>query len=52
MPDGWPQVNPLWCDDDGTYVRVNAASGRQKIRKMRHCSFVTIWLGDPVDALF
>ena len=24
LPDGRPQVNPVWCDYDGTYVRVNA----------------------------
>jgi hypothetical protein len=25
LSDGRPQVNPVWCDYDGTYVRVNAA---------------------------
>jgi hypothetical protein len=33
LPDGRPQVNPVWCDYDGTYVRVNAAADRQKTRK-------------------
>ena len=27
MSDGRPQVHPVWCDYDGTYVRVNAAEG-------------------------
>ena len=25
LADGRPQVNPVWCDYNGTYVRVNAA---------------------------
>lgn len=52
MPDGRPQVNPVWCDDDGTYVRVNAASDRQKSRNMRNRSFAMVWLMDPAHALF
>ena len=30
MPDGSPQVTPVWCDFDGTNVRVNSAKGRVK----------------------
>jgi PPOX class probable F420-dependent enzyme len=52
MPDGRPQVNPVWCDYDGAYIRVNAASDRQKGRNMRHRSFATILLVDPSNALF
>jgi len=44
MPDGRPQVNSVWCDDDGTYVRVNAASDWQKRRNMRNHSVATILL--------
>jgi PPOX class probable F420-dependent enzyme len=46
MPDGRPQVHPVWCDYDGTYVRVNAATDRQKGRNMRHRQFATILLAD------
>jgi PPOX class probable F420-dependent enzyme len=46
LPDGRPQVNPVWCDYDGTYVRVNAAQDRQKTRNMRRRSFATIFLTD------
>lgn len=46
MPDGRPQVNPVWCDYDGTYVRVNAAEYRQKTRNMRRRSFATVFLAD------
>lgn len=46
MPDGRPQVHPVWCDYDGTYVYVNAADDRQKGRNMRHRKFATILLAD------
>jgi len=31
--DGRPQVTPVWCDFDGTHVRINTARGRVKDRK-------------------
>lgn len=34
MPDGSPQVTPLWVDTDGTHVIVNTAEGRQKPRNL------------------
>jgi hypothetical protein len=30
MPDGQPQVTPVWFDFDGQYFIVNTARGRQK----------------------
>jgi len=47
MPDGQPQVTPVWCDYDGTYVRVNSAKGRVKDRNMRECPQVTLLLINP-----
>lgn len=47
MPDGWPQVTPVWCDWDGQHVRVNSARGRQKDRNLRRDPRVTITLVDP-----
>ena len=35
MPDGRPQVTPVWCDVDGDFVVVNSAKGRRKDRNMR-----------------
>lgn len=32
MPDGSPQVSPVWVDHDGEYVLVNTALGRVKQR--------------------
>lgn len=47
MPDGQPQVHPVWCDYDGTYVRVNSAKGRAKDKNMRARPQVTLLLVDP-----
>jgi hypothetical protein len=35
MPDGSPQVTPVWCDIEGDLVIVNTAKGRQKDKNMR-----------------
>ena len=47
MPDGQPQVNPVWCELDGGHVVVNSAKGRQKDRNMRRDPRVTIAISDP-----
>lgn len=47
MPNGRPQVTPVWCDFDGTYVRVNSARGRLKDKNMRRNSYVALSLQDP-----
>lgn len=47
MPDGTPQVTPVWCDYDGTYVRVNSAKGRQKDKNLRRNKAVALSLQDP-----
>ncbi len=47
MPDGWPQVTPVWVDYDGTYVIFNSARGRQKDRNVRRDPRVTITVVDP-----
>ncbi len=49
MPDGQPQVTPVWCDYDGKYVRINTARGRQKDRNMTKRAKVTVFLIDPQD---
>src|SRR3954466_4928022 len=35
MPDGSPQVTPVWVDLEGDFVLVNTARGRQKDKNMR-----------------
>lgn len=47
MPDGGPQVTPMWVDYDGTYVLVNSARGRQKDRNMRARPRVALSIQDP-----
>ena len=47
MPDGRPQVTPVWCDLDGTEVRVNSARGRQKDRNMKRDARVALSMQDP-----
>lgn len=47
MPDGSPQVTPVWFDFDGGHVRVNSAKGRVKDRNMRRNGQVALAIQDP-----
>lgn len=47
MPDGRPQVTPVWCDYDGRHVLVNSAKGRQKDRNVRRDGRVALAIIDP-----
>jgi PPOX class probable F420-dependent enzyme len=47
MPNGSPQVTPVWFDYDGTYIRINSAKGRQKDRNLRRDPRVAISIQDP-----
>lgn len=49
MPDGSPQVTPVWVDYDGTYVLVNSSRGRQKDRNMQRDGRVAVEILDPDD---
>jgi len=46
MPDGSPQVTPVWCDFDGNRVIVNSARGRQKDRNIRRNPSVALSIID------
>ncbi len=50
MPDGQPQSSIVWCDYDGTYVRVNTTRERQKGKNMRANPKVTLLVIDLHDA--
>ena len=50
MPDGSPQVTPVWCDFDGTYIRINSAKGRLKDKNMRREKRVALSIQDPDNA--
>ena len=47
MPDGAPQVTPVWVDYDGTHVLVNTARGRQKDRNVDARPQVALDIPDP-----
>jgi PPOX class probable F420-dependent enzyme len=47
MPDGSPQVTPVWVDYDGGFIRVNTAKGRVKDKNMRQNKKVALSIIDP-----
>ena len=47
MPDGRPQVTPVWVDFDGEHVIFNSAKGRQKDRNVRRDPRVAMSIMDP-----
>jgi PPOX class probable F420-dependent enzyme len=49
MPDGTPQVTPVWIDYDGEHVLVNTARGRQKERNVQANPAVGVMVLDPGD---
>jgi PPOX class probable F420-dependent enzyme len=49
MPDGSPQVTPVWFDYKDSLVRVNTAQGRVKARNMQKGARVALAIVDPDD---
>jgi len=47
MPDGSPQVTPVWFDTEGDLIRVNSARGRVKDRNMTDRPQVALAIVDP-----
>lgn len=47
MPDGSPQLTPVWFDVTDGRIRVNTAEGRVKWRNMRRDRRVAISMLDP-----
>jgi PPOX class probable F420-dependent enzyme len=47
MPDGTPQVTPVWFDYHGGRVRVNTAKGRVKARNLKPGAAVALSIMDP-----
>ena len=50
MPDGSPQVTPVWFDYRNGRIRVNTAKGRVKARNMTEGSRVALSILDPDNA--
>ena len=49
MPDGSPQVSPVWFSIDGEYVLINTNEGRTKDRNMKARPRVAMVIQDPKD---
>ena len=47
MPDGTPQVSPVWFEFDGKNIVINSAKGRVKDRNMRRDPRVGLDIQDP-----
>ncbi len=47
MPNGQPQVTPVWFDYDGVNITINTAVGRQKDRNMQRDGRVALAIMDP-----
>jgi len=47
MPDGSPQVTPVWFDFKDGHVRVNTAKGRVKARNLKKGAAVALAIIDP-----
>src|ERR1041385_5966270 len=47
MPDGRPQVTPVWVDVEGDLVLFNSAKGRQKDKNLRRDPRVSLAVIDP-----
>lgn len=49
MPDGTPQVTPVWVDHDDGHVLVNTARGRRKEKNLRRTPKAGVSVIDPDD---
>jgi len=49
MPDGSPQVTPVWFDIDGKHILINTNEGRVKDRNMKARPNVAMTIQDPND---
>jgi PPOX class probable F420-dependent enzyme len=51
MPDGSPQVTPVWFDQEGEFIRINTNRSRAKYRNMSARPRVALAVFDPDDML-
>lgn len=49
MPNGAPQVTPVWFSWDGDQIWINSAKGRTKDRNMRRRGDVALAIADPAN---
>lgn len=51
LPNGQPQVTPVWCDLDNGYIRVNTDARRAKYKNMLERPEVAVLAVDPRNPL-
>ena len=51
MPDGQPQITPVWCNLDRDYVLINTMRGFRKEKNMRENPKVTLLTFNPKQPL-
>lgn len=51
MPDGQPQLTPVWCNREGDYVLLNIMRGFRKEKNMRANPHATLLVFDPKHPL-
>jgi len=51
LPNGQPQVTPVWCDLDNGYIRVNTDARRVKYKNMLERPEVAVLAVDPRNPL-
>jgi PPOX class probable F420-dependent enzyme len=49
MPDGSPQVTPVWFSTDGEHILINTNEGRVKDKNMKARPKVAMTIQDPHD---
>jgi PPOX class probable F420-dependent enzyme len=49
MPDGTPQVTPIWFNFDGEHILINSARGRAKDRNMTARPHVAALIFEPAN---
>ena len=49
MPDGSPQVTPVWFSTDGEYILINTNEGRTKDKNMKARSRIAMVIQDPTN---
>lgn len=49
MPDGSPQVTPVWFNTDGEHILINTNEGRIKDKNMKARPKVAMVIQDPED---
>ena len=51
MPDGQPQITPVWCNREGDYILINTMKGFCKEKNIRANPRVTLLAYDPRNPL-